>query len=115
MSKAPTLATRRPGEAWTGVRYREDVGFEMRCESCSRKGIESYWPLDLEFWNVNKGMTRCKACWTEYERQRKNRLTATARNTAAKRKYQREWAARKRAEERADEGRDKYERRARAA
>lgn len=112
MPKAPILATRRPGEAWTGVRFREDVGFEMRCESCAHKAIESYWPLDLEFWSPSKGMTRCRACWNEYEAARKRRLTASARNTAAKRKYQREWAARKRVQERAAEGREKYERRA---
>lgn len=55
----------------TGVRWREDTGFEGRCDYC-----REYWPLDVEFWQVTKvSMRMCKACIREYYRlaQRKRR------------------------------------------
>ncbi len=94
--------------AWRGVRFREDVGWEMRCESCSGHKVARYWPLTHEFWDPNKGLTRCRACWNAYQRKWSRR----ARASAAMRLYQREWAARKRAQARVDEGREKYQRRA---
>lgn len=52
----------------TGLRYREDTGFELCCGEC-----RTYWPLDLEFWS-KVGFSRCKACWAAYKRrsQREN-------------------------------------------
>ncbi len=48
----------------TGVRWREDTGFEGRCDYC-----REYWPLTLEFWQVSKvSMRSCKACIREYYR-----------------------------------------------
>ena len=102
---------------WTGVRYRKDAGpdgqggFEMRCEDCADKGEQCYWPLDLEFWNPNKGMTKCKACWNAYQRASEKRRRAATQKSAAQREYQRQWAARKRQQQREDEGRQRYERR----
>jgi hypothetical protein len=66
----------RDGASSSGVRWRDDVGFEMRCEDClaSAKG-QCFWPITLEFWNperttekgtrAGRGMTRCRACWRE--------------------------------------------------
>lgn len=53
----------------TGVRYRPDLGFEMRCGDCATRRVSpTYWPLDEECWNVKRGLTRCKACWIAYDR-----------------------------------------------
>jgi len=125
VSRSPRLTTERVAWArgpWTGVRYRTDIGpngeggFEMRCEICAAKGEQSYWPLDLEFWTPSKGLTRCKSCWNAYERDlraaaKRRRGGVTAKASAAQRAYQRDWAARKRQQEREAEGRERYERR----
>lgn len=97
--------------SWRGVRYRPDVGWEMRCDGCTLSKGAAYWPLDAEFWDTNKGLSRCRACWNAYERSRRGR-GALRKRTARQREYQRQWSARKRAEQRADEGREKYQRRA---
>lgn len=57
----------------SGMRYREDVGFEARCPDCARRGVQAYWPLTLEFWDpsrptvgggtTGRSLTRCRACW----------------------------------------------------
>lgn len=47
-----------------GVRWREDTGFEGRCDYC-----REYWPLTLDFWKVSKQSMRiCRACLNEYHR-----------------------------------------------
>lgn len=96
-----------------GIRFRKDTGWEFRCESCATNDVERYWPLTLEFWDPNKGMSRCRACWVDYARRARRRspLRDAVRSEAV-RTYQREWAARRRAQQRADEGRRPYERRA---
>jgi hypothetical protein len=106
--------------AYAGIRYRADIGWELRCESCSHDREQSYWPLTLEFWNPNAGMTRCRACWTEAARERRRsgrggrRLSVAAQLAAnlARRAYQREWASRRRQDERLAEGRKRYGRKA---
>lgn len=53
------------------VRYDRTSGdFLLRCEACAvrRDGDAYYWPLSLEFWNPTKGMTMCRACWKEKDR-----------------------------------------------
>ena len=95
---------------WRGVRYREDVGWEMRCDSCAADKGASYWPLDFEFWNLEKGLSRCRGCWNAYQRRNEKRRRIHRRSNNL-RKYQREWAARKRQQQREDEGRQRYERR----
>lgn len=112
---------------WTGVRWSLELGWELRCEYCARAKVASWWPLTLEFWNPDKGMTRCRACWNAYVRAARRSAEARARRIAAtpprvlaerqeeRRAYHREWAARNRAEKRADEGRQRYERRKKAA
>lgn len=50
----------------TAVRWREDVGWEARCERCVVKKVACYWPLTDEFWDKAR-MNRCRAC--ERERQ----------------------------------------------
>jgi hypothetical protein len=52
----------------TGVRYNPDTEiFELRCDDCVAKKIgSSYWPLTHEFWNVHRGMTRCRSCQKDY-------------------------------------------------
>lgn len=54
----------------SGVRYLHGE-FQLRCEACkaSSQG-PSYWPLTLEFWEPEKGMNRCRACWATYHRRR---------------------------------------------
>jgi hypothetical protein len=104
--------------ARAGIRFFPDTGWELRCETCSHDREQSYWPLTLEFWNPKQGMTRCRACWTALARDRRragrggHRLSVAARQESLlrTRAYQREWAARKRADQRAAEGRRRYER-----
>jgi hypothetical protein len=49
-----------------GVRYRADVGWELRCDGCAyRRNQVCYWPLTHEFWDPDRGMGRCRACWNE--------------------------------------------------
>lgn len=48
----------------SGVRWRPETGYELRCNHC-----RTYWPLSDEFWQ-RSGFTRCKACWAIYKRQR---------------------------------------------
>lgn len=49
----------------TGVRWREDTGFEGRCDDC-----KEYWPLDEEFWTPKHGLVRCRGCHNEVRRER---------------------------------------------
>lgn len=50
------------GARRSGIRWREDVGWEARCDDCARRGNTTcYWPLTEEFWD-RKVMTRCRAC-----------------------------------------------------
>lgn len=65
----------RNGAPSAGVRWREDVGFELRCDGCVLAGRgELYWPITLEFWNPDRiehgkregrGMRMCRACYRE--------------------------------------------------
>lgn len=51
-----------------GVRYRRDTGWELRCASCRKsRHTPFYWPLTHEFWDTHRGLTRCKACWRNYD------------------------------------------------
>lgn len=48
----------------TGVRWREDVGFQGKCDYCLE-----WWPLDGEFWQLSKHAFRmCVACIRDYKR-----------------------------------------------
>lgn len=52
--------------AYPGVRWDADLGeFVFRCASCRLRRHPSYWPLTSEFWDVGKGLSRCRACWNE--------------------------------------------------
>jgi hypothetical protein len=44
------------GHPVSGVRFREDVGLELRCRYC-----KTYWPIDREWWDF-RNFSRCKAC-----------------------------------------------------
>lgn len=104
----------RAGETWTGVRWRLDVGWEMRCSACRLAKKAAWWPLTHEFWNPRKGMSRCRACWNAYEgtlRLRRRGVGGLQRAVEARRAYNREWAAAKRIRQREAEGRRRYERR----
>lgn len=54
-----------------GVRYnRQTESFEMWCPDCDMKGRSAtFWPLTLEFWKVEDGLARCRACWLEKRRR----------------------------------------------
>lgn len=69
-----------------GVRYREDTGFEMRCDEC-----RTYWPLALTFWNPGT-LQRCRGC--EATRNRLSRRAAYWKNRDAELKRQAEYDAR---------------------
>jgi hypothetical protein len=75
------------------VRYRPDVGFEMRCPVCTVRGDERYWPLTVEFWWPARGMSRCRACWraerTAQQRCRRRRPGVRVREIAKMRAYRR--------------------------
>lgn len=64
------------GSLNVGVRFREGA-FEMRCPSCTAKGVERYWPLTLEFWYPQRGMTACRACQAERHARRKREQYAS--------------------------------------
>lgn len=52
--------------AHRGVRWRDDLGFELRCEDCAyRRQFACFWPLTREFWDPERGMSRCRACWND--------------------------------------------------
>ena len=46
------------------VRWK-DGGFEAKCPLCSE-----FLAVTEEFWFPRSGVTRCRACWTEYRRLR---------------------------------------------
>jgi hypothetical protein len=52
----------------TGCRFREDTGFEGKCDRCL-----SWWPISREFWSTKQGMKRCRACLSEITNER-NRI-----------------------------------------
>jgi hypothetical protein len=91
-----------------GCRFREDVGFEGKCNSC----VE-WWPITDEFWYPRQGMSRCRACINVSQRRgaRRKRAMDAALAAEARRKYRREWEAARRARIREAEGRRPYERR----
>lgn len=62
-----------------GVRFREDTGFEGRCEEC-----RGWWPMDSEFWLLTKGLRRCRACQNEAKAESdRNRRPRPMRSAAA--------------------------------
>jgi hypothetical protein len=73
---------------YRGVRYRDDVGFELRCDVCARNsGVTCYWPLTAEYWNHQAGMGRCRACWLVLYRNRER--AARAANPELRRAHDR--------------------------
>lgn len=66
------------GSRHAPVRYREDVGFELRCPSCARQREPggSFWPLTIEFWWPERSMTMCRACHLRVEEMRRRRAAA---------------------------------------
>jgi hypothetical protein len=72
----------------TRVRFREDVGWEMRCDDCKALGRGAcYWPLLPvgEFWSA-RTQIRCQACERERIRRARRRYDAKRprdRRTAA--------------------------------
>ena len=51
------------GSPRSGIRWREDTGWEFRCSSCAKNAsTQCYWPLTDEFWDKRSGMSRCRAC-----------------------------------------------------
>ncbi len=83
MSKAgPTIR-------YAPVRWREDVGWEYRCDACTERGEGMrFWPLTEEYWNHRRGMARCRACWLAFDRQKAREYRATHRE--ARLAYERE-------------------------
>lgn len=77
------------------VRYREDTGWECQCPECSE-----YLPLDAEFWEPKRGMTRCRGCW-----RANDRAVQRARYRASP-----EWAEKKRQKARQYRRETSYER-----
>lgn len=47
------------------VRYVGENTFELQCRTC-----EQYVPLLVDYWWPSSGLTRCRACWNEYQRLR---------------------------------------------
>ena len=59
----------------TGLRFRADTGWELRCDNCSRKQQQCYWPLDSDFWMPGR-MTKCRACHNDEKAARMKALRA---------------------------------------
>ena len=97
----------RPGIKSSPFRWREDVGFEARCPDCATSGGARFWPITTEFWDPNRGMTRCRGCHDRraaanlrkrYRLDAQKRLERNRRYRAANRDAQRikdaaRWAA----------------------
>lgn len=49
-----------PGARTSGLRWREDVGIERRCDYCPK--AMQWWPLTREFWDFASTFVRCRAC-----------------------------------------------------
>lgn len=89
--------------AHRGVRYREDMGFELRCEDCAyRRQFASFWPLTLEYWAPERGMSRCRACWADRLQGRRSLSVGEleARNEAIRAEKARKQAVRDRSRRR---------------
>jgi hypothetical protein len=56
------------------VRWREDTGWEFRCEVCTKRGNARFWPLTDEFWDKARGMGRCRSCHRSHDKARAKRL-----------------------------------------
>lgn len=62
------------GTPHIGIRWSDDVGWELRCNDCVRKPRTAhYWPLTEDFWDPKKGMQRCIACHKEQRNARERR------------------------------------------
>lgn len=76
-----------PGDTVSPVRFRDDVGLELRCTTCP-KGM-NWWPLTEEFWRFKQSFKRCRACIRIDKNRRQNikyRTDPTVRK--ANREYQ---------------------------
>lgn len=88
----------------TGVRWREDTGWEGRCNECC-----DWWPMDMEFWYPRQGVARCRACINLFQRRAARQTRATehsAIRAADERRRRREWVAERRKNQRLE----RYER-----
>jgi hypothetical protein len=56
----------------TGVRYREDIGFEGRCDYC-----REWWPLEDDFWRLGRSFRKCRACHNDDQRVYDQKKRAT--------------------------------------
>jgi hypothetical protein len=56
------------------VRFRPGVGWEARCGGCQKRKRRRFWPLSHEFWDVRRGMQRCRTCIREDDAIRMRRL-----------------------------------------
>ena len=54
------------GTVHANVRWRDDTGWEFKCGYCAE-----WWPLTGEFW-WKRSMSRCRACWLEYQKGYQN-------------------------------------------
>lgn len=74
-----------------GVRWNKDTDcFEMWCPDCAaQRDIPTFHPLDEEFWDVTRGLARCRACWAEKKRRDEKNRRALKREeiVAANRAY----------------------------
>lgn len=52
------------------VRWRDDVGWELRCPRCVERKVACFWPLTDEFWDRRR-MSRCRACEKARQRDQK--------------------------------------------
>lgn len=82
----------------TPVRWRDDVGWEKRCDDCAARNVARFWPLTDEFWDKRKTMRRCRSCQRSFDAKRARALylsstTYRERRRAASRKYHRETRA----------------------
>lgn len=63
--------SRTVGSVTAPVHYDRQMGeFLLLCKDCAALGERRLWPITLEFWNPNLGMSRCRACWKD----RRNRM-----------------------------------------
>ena len=52
----------------------------MWCPDCAAKhGLTSFWPISDEYWDVQRGLARCRACWAEKKRREEKGRRATKR------------------------------------
>lgn len=68
------------------IRWRDDTGWEYRCDDCAGRRREAFWPLTDEFWVKERGMARCRACFASLDARRARERYRTSKTVAERKR-----------------------------